>query len=56
MSKNYYAILGVPHNATARQVRQRFLTLAREWHPDKFQGDEKAFFNHAMALGKSPPE
>ncbi len=41
MGTNYYAILGVPHNATARQVRQRFLALARERHPDKFQGDEK---------------
>jgi len=42
MSQNYYAILGVPHNATARQVRQRFLKLARERHPDRFQGEEKA--------------
>ena len=41
MSKSYYAILGVPHNATARQVRQRFLALARERHPDKFQGEDK---------------
>ena len=41
MGTNYYAILGVPHNATDRQVRQRFLALARERHPDKFQGPEK---------------
>jgi len=41
MGTNYYAILGVPHNATDRQVRQRFLTIARERHPDKFQGAEK---------------
>ncbi|MDH3403089.1 MAG: DnaJ domain-containing protein [Acidobacteriota bacterium] len=41
MSKNYYAILGVPQNATGRQVRQRFLTLARERHPDRFQGADK---------------
>jgi curved DNA-binding protein CbpA len=41
MGKNYYSILGVPQNATARQVRQRFLTVARERHPDKFQGEEK---------------
>lgn len=41
MGTNYYAILGVPQNATERQVRQRFLTLARERHPDKFQGEEK---------------
>jgi len=42
MGKNYYAILGVPQNATARQVRQRFLALARERHPDRFQGEEQA--------------
>lgn len=41
MGVNYYSILGVPQNATARQVRQRFLSLARERHPDKFQGQEK---------------
>jgi curved DNA-binding protein CbpA len=41
MSKSYYAILDVPHNATARQVRQRFLALARERHPDRFQGEDK---------------
>ncbi len=42
MSRSYYAILGVPRNATARQIRQRFLALARERHPDRFSGDEKA--------------
>lgn len=41
MGKNYYSILGVPQNATDRQVRQRFLSLARHRHPDKFQGVEK---------------
>ncbi len=41
MSKSYYAILGVPQNATARQVKQRFLALARERHPDNFQGEDK---------------
>ena len=41
MVTNYYAILGVPQNATDRQVRQRFLALARERHPDRFQGAEK---------------
>ncbi|MCZ6508184.1 MAG: tetratricopeptide repeat protein [Acidobacteria bacterium] len=42
MSQNYYTILGVPQNATGRQVRKRFLLLARERHPDIFQGEEKA--------------
>ncbi len=41
MSSSHYAILGVPPNATARQIRQRFLALARERHPDRFTGPEK---------------
>lgn len=39
--KDYYAILGVPRNATQAQVRSRFLELARSKHPDRYQGDEK---------------
>ncbi len=41
MAKDYYAILGVPRNATQAQVRARFLELARNQHPDRFQGEEK---------------
>ena len=41
MPKNYYDILGLPRNATTRQVRDRFRTLARELHPDRFRGAEK---------------
>lgn len=41
MSTNYYAILGVPDNATSEQVRSRFLELARQLHPDRFQGPAK---------------
>ena len=42
MEKDYYSILGLPQNATSRQVRSRFLELARERHPDRFQGADKA--------------
>jgi len=42
MTTNYYTVLGLPQNATSRQVRQRFLELARARHPDRFQGEEKA--------------
>jgi curved DNA-binding protein CbpA len=41
VAKNYYDILGLPRNATTQQVRDRFRTLARELHPDRFRGDEK---------------
>lgn len=40
-NRDYYAILGVPRSATQAQVRARFLELARNQHPDRFQGEEK---------------
>ena len=42
MATNYYDILGLPRNATTHQVRDRFRTLARELHPDRFRGDDKS--------------
>lgn len=41
MSLNYYTILGVPSSATTKQIRERFLQLAREQHPDRFAAEEK---------------
>ncbi len=41
MEKDYYTVLGLPQNATSRQVKARFLELARERHPDRFPGDGK---------------
>lgn len=41
MSEDYYGILGVPRNATSKQVRDRFLRLARDRHPDRYSDDEK---------------
>lgn len=38
---NYYNILGVSRNATERQIRDRFRQLARQRHPDRFQGADK---------------
>jgi curved DNA-binding protein CbpA len=42
MPKDFYAVLGLPRNATEEQIRQRFRELARVRHPDRFQGAEKA--------------
>lgn len=39
--EDYYSILGVPRNATAKQIRERFLHLAREQHPDRASDEEK---------------
>jgi curved DNA-binding protein CbpA len=41
MARDFYATLGVPRNATANQIRERFLDLTREMHPDRFQGSDK---------------
>jgi curved DNA-binding protein CbpA len=42
MQKDYYAVLSLPRNATADEIRARFRTLARTRHPDRFRGAEKA--------------
>ena len=39
MAKDYYVILGAARNATKEQIRVRFRQLARERHPDRFQGE-----------------
>ena len=41
MQKDFYAVLGVPRNATAEQIKDRFLQLTREKHPDRFPGADK---------------
>lgn len=33
--KNYYEILGVPKDATERQIKKAFHKLAMKYHPDK---------------------
>ena len=42
MTTDFYTVLGLPSNATKRQIRERFLELAREQHPDRIQGEKKA--------------
>ena len=32
--KDYYSTLGVTKNATKKEIRDAYLELAREWHPD----------------------
>lgn len=42
MRINYYEVLGVERTATETEIRERFRKLAREHHPDRFSGPEKA--------------
>jgi curved DNA-binding protein CbpA len=42
MKVNYYEVLGVDRSANEEQIRDRFRKLARENHPDRYQGPDKA--------------
>ena len=39
MSTDFYGVLGVSRNATTEQIKDRFLQLTRERHPDRFHGE-----------------
>ncbi len=42
MNKDFYAVLSLPRDAKAPLIKDRFRELARERHPDRFQGEDKA--------------
>ena len=42
MKVNYYEILGVERSASEQDIRERFRKLARENHPDRYKGTDKA--------------
>lgn len=42
MKINYYEVLGVERGASEKEIRDCFRKLAREQHPDRFSGAEKA--------------
>lgn len=39
--KDYYSILGVPHDATPEQIKEAYRILAKVWHPDRFGGQHE---------------
>src|SRR5512141_2185508 len=40
--KDYYATLGVPKTAAAKEIKQAYRKLARKFHPDVNPGDKSA--------------
>lgn len=42
MKVNYYEVLGVERSASDQEIRDRFRKLARENHPDRYRGHDKA--------------
>ena len=39
--RDYYKILGVSRTATNKEINKAYRTLAKQWHPDKFEGEEE---------------
>jgi len=58
MPKDYYDILGVPHNATLDEIKKAYRKLALKYHPDrnKSKGVEEKFkeINEAYAVLSDP--
>ena len=40
--KDYYKILKISRNANIDEVKKSYRKLAKQWHPDKNQGNKKA--------------
>lgn len=51
--KDYYDILGVPKDASERQIKKAFHKLAMKYHPDKNKSPDAEAKFREIAEGKS---
>lgn len=52
LKKDYYAVLGVPSSATAKDIRRAYIGLALAWHPDRHSGESPDQVTYADARFK----
>ena len=43
MAKSYFAILGISPSATVNEIRSAYRRLAKEFHPDHYEGGSRRF-------------
>ncbi|MFW6283856.1 MAG: DnaJ domain-containing protein [Desulfosalsimonas sp.] len=43
MARSYYAILGIPADASQEEVKTAYRRLAKQYHPDHAGGDSRKF-------------
>lgn len=53
--KDYYEILGVPKDASDRQIKKAFHKLAMRYHPDKNKSPDAEAKFREIAEGESTP-
>ena len=43
MAKNYYIVLGLPSDASQKEIKSAYRQLVKELHPDHYRGDSAPF-------------